>query len=54
MLLWFEQLKKVAIQNYFEDNYDLKKELGSGAFATVYLGENIHEKKQYAIKVFDK
>lgn len=54
MLLWFEKLKLVAIQNYFDDNYRIQKELGSGAFATVYEGTRIADKEKFAIKVFHK
>ena len=54
MLLWYEKLKLVAIQHYFQQNYALQKEIGSGAFAKVYQGVRIADKEPFAIKVFKK
>jgi len=38
----------------FEQNYEMKQELGRGAFSVVYLGINKINKKEHAIKVINK
>ncbi|KAJ3006865.1 UNVERIFIED_CONTAM: hypothetical protein HDU68_003848 [Siphonaria sp. JEL0065] len=38
----------------FEDVYELKEEIGSGSFATVYLAERKSDHVRFATKVIDK
>lgn len=51
---WVENLTKVMIRTDFHDRFTIKKALGEGSFARVYLACNIETKQQYAVKAFSK
>jgi calcium/calmodulin-dependent protein kinase I len=51
---WMKALQEAANVHDINDYYTLGKELGVGRFATVRLGTNKTDGKQYAIKIIDK
>ena len=51
---WIKHLGSVMIRTDFHERYKVKKVLGEGNFAKVYLSSNIEDNKQYAIKAFSK
>jgi hypothetical protein len=51
---WMEQLKKCCILTKFRCYFDSKQVLGKGNFAKVFLVERKRDRKEYAVKVFDK
>lgn len=51
---WFEYLKRFCILTKFRSYFKSKKVIGKGNFAKVFLVERIKDKKEYAVKVFNK
>lgn len=50
-----ETLSQITMANTIKvKNYELFKEIGRGAFGTVYLGRKINSDEVYAIKSLDK
>lgn len=54
ILEWVEQLKKCCILTKFRCYFESKQVLGKGNFAKVFLVERKKDRKEYAVKVFDK
>jgi serine/threonine protein kinase len=52
--VWINKLGKIMIRTDFHERFKVKKVLGEGSFAKVYLGLNHEDKKYYAIKAFSK
>ena len=51
---WFEYLKKHCILTKFRCFFESKQVIGKGNFAKVFLVERKKDRKEYAVKVFDK
>ena len=51
---WFEILKTCCILTKFRCYFKTKEVIGKGNFAKVYLVERISDKKELAVKVFNK
>ena len=51
---WIDKLGCVMIRTDFHERYKVKKVLGEGSFAKVYLGLNFQDNNLYAIKAFGK
>lgn len=54
VMLWFETLKRYCVLSRFREYFVSLKVLGKGNFAKVFLVERKTDKKQYAVKIFDK
>ncbi|CAD8064607.1 unnamed protein product [Paramecium sonneborni] len=51
---WYTQLKKWCIQLNFQKEYCMIKLVGKGSFAKVYKIQRLSDKKEFAVKLFDK
>ena len=51
---WFEYLKRYCILTKFRCYFESKQVIGKGNFAKVFLVERKKDKKEFAVKVFDK
>ena len=51
---WIRQLGTVMVRTDFHEKFKVKKTLGQGSFAKVYLANNLEDKQMYAIKAFSK
>ena len=51
---WFNILKHFCILTKFRCYFRSKKVIGKGNFAKVFLVERISDKKEFAVKVFNK
>jgi calcium/calmodulin-dependent protein kinase I len=51
---WIDNLGRVMVRTDFHERFKVKKVLGEGSFAKVYLGHNFQDGKLYAIKAFGK
>lgn len=51
---WVDRLGTVLIRTDFHSLYNVKKVLGQGGFAKVYLAKNLVDDKLYAVKAFKK
>jgi len=51
---WFEVLKNYCVLTKFRNYFESVKVLGQGAFAKVFLVNRISDKKEFAVKVFNK
>ena len=51
---WIQNLGTVMVRTDFHERFKVKKVLGEGSFAKVYLGLNFQDNKYYAIKAFGK
>lgn len=51
---WYEMLKKYCIMTKFRCYFKTKKVIGKGNFAKVFLVERFSDKKEFAVKVFNK
>ena len=54
VLEWPTKTSAAAAGSAFEDSYDLKSTLGSGAFATVFNATHKRTGRKYAVKVIEK
>lgn len=52
--MWFDYLKTHCILTKFRCYFESKSVLGKGNFAKVFLVERKKDRKEYAVKVFDK
>ena len=52
--IWIEKLSGLVILNNLDHDYNVIKEIGSGNYARVYLGINLKEATEYAIKSINK
>ena len=52
--VWLEKLSRIVILNDLEDDFAIIKEIGSGNYAKVYLAQDVHELKEYAVKSINK
>lgn len=53
-MMWFEKLKSCCVLSRFREYFSSIKVLGKGNFAKVFMVEEKQNKKQYAVKIFDK
>lgn len=51
---WIKYLGTVMVRTDFHERFKVKKTLGEGSFAKVYLASNLEDKDLYAIKAFSK
>jgi calcium/calmodulin-dependent protein kinase I len=51
---WIKHLGSVMVRTDFHERYKVKKLLGEGSFAKVYLATNLENNQLYAIKAFSK
>lgn len=51
---WLEAFGKVMIRTDFHQRYKVKKQLGEGSFAKVYLAQRLDDSGLFAIKAFSK
>jgi calcium/calmodulin-dependent protein kinase I len=51
---WLKVLRPMCILSNIEDDYVMIQSIGTGSTASVYLSEEIHSKKQVAIKCVNK
>lgn len=51
---WLNYIGTVMIRTDFHERFKVKKVLGEGSFAKVYLATNNEDKELYAIKAFSK
>ena len=51
---WLDKLSRIVILNDLEDDFAILKEIGSGNYAKVYLAQDVHELKEYAVKSINK
>ncbi len=51
---WKALLEPKLNQRSFHTLFKAKKQIGKGAFATVYLAERLQDKKLVAVKAFSK
>jgi len=51
---WLDALSKVAIMTDFTNDFAMEKKVGSGNYATVYLGRQLTSNQQVAIKSLSK
>ncbi|CAD8158498.1 unnamed protein product [Paramecium octaurelia] len=51
---WFVHMKKWCIQPHFSKEYSIIALIGQGSFAKVFKIQRISDKKEFAVKVFDK
>jgi len=54
LFLLFCSVNQKQMSGTFEQNYEIRQELGRGAFSVVYLGVNKVHKNNHAIKVINK
>ncbi|CAD8153251.1 unnamed protein product [Paramecium pentaurelia] len=51
---WFVYMKKWCIQSHFSNEYSIISLIGKGGFAKVFKIQRISDRKELAVKVFDK
>jgi hypothetical protein len=51
---WSVLLKQCSILISFSEEYKMETKLGEGAYATVFKGVNVHDKREVAIKCISK
>ncbi|CAD8160126.1 unnamed protein product [Paramecium pentaurelia] len=51
---WYSYMKKWCIQPNFQKEYCMIKLVGKGSFAKVYKIQSLSDKKEFAVKLFDK
>ena len=51
---WFNKLKQYCILTKFRCYFKSKQVIGQGNFAKVFLVERFSDKKEFAVKVFNK
>ncbi|CAD8146185.1 unnamed protein product [Paramecium octaurelia] len=51
---WYTNLKKWCVQPNFQKEYCMIKLIGKGSFAKVYKIQRLSDKKEFAVKLFDK
>jgi len=51
---WILKLKKLCLQLNFDDEYEMRKQLGTGHFSTVYEGISKRSGERVAVKVIKK
>jgi serine/threonine protein kinase len=52
--MWMEFMRKKCILNSFDDDFVKIKEIGKGSTATVWMAEELHTRKKYAVKTVNK
>lgn len=51
---WTDAIGKVMVRTDFHDRFKVKKLLGEGSFAKVYLANRLSDSKEFAVKAFSK
>ena len=51
---WFKHFGSVMVRTDFHERYEVKRVLGEGGFAKVYLARNTENNNLYAVKAFKK
>jgi calcium/calmodulin-dependent protein kinase I len=51
---WINRLGQAMIRTDFHEKFKVKKILGEGSFAKVYLAINLEDEKMFAVKAFSK
>jgi len=54
IMRWFEALKRFCVLSRFREYFSSIKVLGKGNFAKVFMVEEKSNKRQFAVKIFDK
>ncbi|CAD8166285.1 unnamed protein product [Paramecium octaurelia] len=51
---WYSNMKKWCVQPNFQKEYCMIKLVGKGSFGKVYKIQSLRDKKEFAVKLFDK
>lgn len=53
-LQWVKKLRKVTIASNVEEDYHFIKQIGEGAYCTIYLAQSLHSREKHAVKQISK